>query len=151
MSAPSLPIQLPVSPALSVPALRPLERVQVAPGHFVDMHPSEENPPRHTLTELIPVGGGLYRQVTRLMPAWLPFNEETLRKVGISISKSTLHRLGRANLIRVRQTSPSCYEFHYDSWLQHCAAVEADPEFWEKEVETTAGKRTRFQLYREAL
>jgi hypothetical protein len=51
----------------------------------------------------------------------------------------------------VRQMSPNRYEFNLLSWVEHCNAIESDPEFWDRKVSTAAGLRTNRQRYLEAL
>ena len=62
-------------------------------------------------------------------------------KIGVSISRETLIRLGRAGFIRLRRPTPGLIEVHIGSLIDHFESVE-DEEFWTPE-------RTR--QYREAL
>lgn len=152
----SLPPVTPAAEAFSAPHRVPLlgaragVGVQVAPDKRITLHDTEPLE-RLCVAELIPIGGGTYRVVPRLATTWVRFSRDRLLKLGIELSENTMQRLGRAGFIRIRQPSPSSYEFDFQSWLNHCAQVEADPEFWEKKVNTGAGIRTNRQRYLEAL
>ena len=150
---------LPLAPApeafapISMPVhgCRPGIVVEYVPGKRAEIKDPDPLEERFCIAELVPIGGGNYRVVPRIALTWLRFGREDLRRIGVRVSQSTLHRLGRAGFINIRQISPSCYELDYQSWTTHCAAVEADPEFWDREVMTPAGKRTNRQRYLEAL
>ncbi|HTJ78522.1 MAG TPA: hypothetical protein VL357_05960 [Rariglobus sp.] len=129
---------------------RPGVAVEIAPGKRMEItHP--EPLEQYCIAELVPLGGGTYRVVPRLATLWLPVGKVALQKLGLTISEKTLHVLGRAGFIKVRQISISRYDFNLQSWLAHCAAVEADPEFWDAKVQTGAGLMTNRQRYLKAI
>lgn len=120
--------------------------VEVAPGKKVQL--TDPDPlPRYCIAELVPLGGGTYRTVPRILTEWMSFQKLSLQRLGITCSENTLHRLGRAGLIDVRQPSPGRYEFNYQSWLRHCQLA-SDPEFWDT---PGADRKTPRQKYQEAL
>ncbi len=123
---------------------------EVAPGKRITI--AEPEPlPRYVIAEAVPLGGGTYRIVPRLATNWISLSQGSLARLGITLSENTMRRLGRAGFIRIRAISPARYEFELQSWFQHCAATEADEEFWSREVPTHAGKRTNLARYQEAL
>lgn len=130
--------------------------LEIAPGQLhrapaPSLPGAAEAGPRYLLAELVPVGGGLYRLQHRPMLEWVAVGSESLSRLGITCSESTMHRLGRAGFIRFRPISPSRYEFSLRSWLEHCARVEADPEeFWDRR-EPAPGGPTRREKYSQAL
>ena len=136
------------APSQTLPVLggRPGLTVEAIPGRRIELRDPEPLD-RHCIAELVPLGGGTYRVVPRLATIWLRFARDVVGKLGIGISGSTMRRLGEAGFIKIRQISPSCYEFDYASWLAHCAAVEADPEFWDTVVQTPAGRMTNRERY----
>lgn len=132
---------------------RQVPTLEIAPGkHIAASKPSTsapDDPPRYMLCEAVPLGAGTYRFVPRPVLEWMGLSQTALAKVGITLSGTTLRRLGRAGFIRVRPISPNRYEFNFASWLEHCRRVEADPEeFWD--TPDVRGKTNR-QRYLEAL
>ena len=146
------PLSPPPSPPVRLPVIgaRAGVTAEWAPGRRTELKDPEPIE-RFCIAELVPLGGGTFRVVPRVTSIWLPMTETWLARLGASISENTMRRLGAAGFIRTRQPSPNRHEFNLVSWVEHCAAVESDPEFWDREVTTPAGKRTNRRRYQEAL
>jgi hypothetical protein len=125
---------------------RPGVTVEAAPGKKLELRESDPLP-RYCIAENVPLGGGTYRVIPRPLIDWLSLSQGSLDRLGIGLSENTMRRLGRAEFIKVRQISPSRYEFNFQSWLEHCARCE-DPEFWDTE---DSKKKTNRAKYLEAL
>lgn len=123
----------------------PGKPLATAPGVFPRLPAPERL--THMLCEVVPLGGGTFRLKPRPMLDWVGLSRDSLDALGISLSESTLRRLGRAGFIRIRPISPSRYEFNVTSFLDHCRAVEADPEeFWHR---PDARGKTNWQKYQQ--
>ncbi|MBI5770870.1 MAG: hypothetical protein HZA93_24040 [Verrucomicrobia bacterium] len=140
-------------PAMSAAAPK-LPLVEIAPGKVCPPPVLPATGPGYTIAEVVPLGGGAFRLQPRPAIEWLGMTQSALRRVGITLSENTLRRLGRAGFIQVRPISPNRYEFNWQSWLAHCAAVESDPEgFWDAREDLGGGRKgpTNREKYLKAL
>lgn len=84
------------------------------------------------VTELLPAGDGTYRPVVRICPRWVMVTEKNLRRFGVAISARGMVRLIVAGFVKGMTVTPGVRQFDYFSYLDHEAAVLADPEFWDR-------------------
>ena len=75
-------------------------------------------------------GDGTFKPVIRLQPVWVKMHANVTQDLGINITYHSLRRLMTGGFIRQRQITPGQFAFDLQSFFQHCAKVEADPEFW---------------------
>ena len=107
-------------------------KVQVAPdGEF---HPWPEHlpVPRVGTMEWVQQPDGSYRPMIHTHPVWIRMKEDITEELGLGLSYFSLRRLMRAGFVRSKQVTPGQYAFDLQSFFRHCAAVQADPEFWDQ-------------------
>lgn len=90
--------------------------------------------PQEMLCTVVPIGGGEFK-LRPIMHEWVQFSERTLAALNLGSQYQTLRRLGRAGFIRFRKISPNVLQVHLPSLMDHLAAMEADPDFWDSEAE----------------
>ena len=109
-------------------------RVQVAPGELLKTHvdwPEHLPVPTTGVFEWVPREGGGFDPKIRLQAKWVRLYDVKTGKIDLGgISYDSLRRLIIAKFVKGRQTTPGKIEFDLQSFERHCAAVEADPEFW---------------------
>lgn len=108
--------------------------VEIAPGKEGVSAP-KATVPRFAIAEFIQLENGDLRVKRLHWSEWITLHQENLTKLGIKMDVRTVVRLGNNGYIRVRMTSPKLREMNLSSWLSHVAAVEADPNFWERRLE----------------
>lgn len=146
LTAPPIPALAPLVATVPLIGGRPGVSVEIAPGKRIEV--CDPDPiPRFVIAEMVPLGGGSYRVVPRVLNQWMGISQGTLAKLGITLSENTMRRLGRAEFFEVRQISPNRYEFNLQSWFAH-AEKARDPEFWD--TKDAHGKSNR-QKYVESL
>lgn len=118
------------SPSVTVPVIGAVDgtTVEIVPGRrFVPLANDAVRPV--ALAELVPAGDGTWRLVARICPQWFPVSSESLRRLGIGLSRSSLKRLIIAGFVEGQLTTPGVYQFDYFSFREHTRRA-ADPEFW---------------------
>jgi hypothetical protein len=98
------------------------------------------------VAEMVPAGGGTWRPVVRVCPRRVPIRPDELKRLGIAISPAGMVRLVRAGFVAGGQTTPGINQFDYLDYRRHEAAVESDPEFWDRtEPGHSLSNRLRFR------
>ncbi len=124
----------------SVKVLPSLKTIQITPGLAVQPVPLAAVP-AFGVVEWHRRPDGSFEPKLVSHDEWVGLSDMMTDKIGVSISRETLIRLGRAGFIRLRRPTPGLIEVHIGSLIDHFESVE-DEEFWTPE-------RTR--QYREAL
>ena len=108
-------------------------RIQVTPDELSKEHldyPDHLPVPKIGVFEWVPRSGGGFDPKIKLQPQWIRLYDIQTGKINLGISYGSMRRLTIAGFVRFRQTTPGKIDFDLQSYMQHCAAVESDPEFW---------------------
>ena len=108
-------------------------KMRVAPDQEFAPWPSHLPVPRVGMMEWVPQADGSYRPMIHCHPVWVRMTEHITEDLGLGINYQALRRLMRAGFVRERRIAPGQYSFDLQSYFKHCAAVQADPYFWENE------------------
>ena len=105
-------------------------RVRVAPDQPTVPWPGHLPVQRIGVYELIQELDGRLRPVIHVHGTWVRMRADICEDLGLGISYDSLRRLQRSGFVRARQITPGQIAFDLQSYYQHAAKVQADPEFW---------------------
>jgi len=90
---------------------------------------------------LISIGPGIYidpierKDLAADSREWQVLDRRGIESLGLTSSQMrTLMRLNHASYIDVRRITPYRHILNMHTWRKHLAAVQDDPDFWDKEV-----------------
>jgi hypothetical protein len=110
-------------------------RLQVAPGAD-GLAPWPDHIPVPAMIgvfEMSQQPDGSFRPMIRLHTTWVRMKTNICEELGLGVTYTSLRRLMAAGFVKSKQTTPGQYSFCLQSFHQHCAKVQADPEFWSGE------------------
>ena len=108
-------------------------RIQVTPGDQLTFWPEQIPLPSHATVgvfEWVRNAQGSYDPMVRIHPKMIRCGEAAITDLGLGIGYYSLRRLCRGGFVRWQQITPGQYAFDLQSYYQHLAKVQADPEFW---------------------
>ena len=110
------------------------------------VEPIDLKAPPYAICRMVRLANGDYRPVPVEWSEWVPLQNEWLQKLGIKISRQTLHRLWKNGYVIIRQTSPSIHELNLASFVAHLNRVHNNPHFWASQADD-GSKLTRRAAY----
>ena len=135
---------MPTDPVLLLRTLStPYPSLEIEPGKpccLTDLlkaavEPSDLKAPAYAICRMARLGNGDYRPQPVEWSEWVPLQNEWLQKLGIKISRQTLHRLWKNGYVVIRQTSPNIHELNLASFVAHLNRVHNDPHFWSSQAD----------------
>lgn len=108
-------------------------KLQVTPDELVKEHldwPEHLPIPKIGVFEWVQREGGGFDPKIKLQPKWVRLYDVMTGKISLGLSYASMRRLIIAGFVKSRQTTPGKIDFDLQSYMQHCSAVESDPEYW---------------------
>ena len=102
--------------------------VQVSPGRFIA---KGGKPPEQIVAEVFHHADGTFGIRPVKGGRHVRMSDRTARLLGLN-RRETLVRLGIAGFIEVSHPSPGVVMLNLDSWFEHLAKTQEDPDFWEE-------------------
>lgn len=105
--------------------------------------PGDLKAPPYVICHMRRLPNGDYRPEPVEWSGWVQIADSGLKKLGLNISRQTLHRLWKNGYVVARQISPAIIELNLASFIEHLNRVDNDPYFWSSKSENHPGLTRR--------